>query len=111
MRGSTFLVMEPQFEELSRAIGDDVERRMGEAEARIKKHIDDFETRLEHRMQVHFDRMEDSVQRAGEGYGGTLESIDRRLGRLEKQSHSKLSVHENVLRNHRARITKLEERS
>ena len=121
--------MDPQFEELARVIGKNVEERIdsrfGDFEKRIESRLGDFEkrivgavaskldaleTRVEGRMQVHFERMEDLVKRAAEGYGGTLESIDRRLDRLETKWDTKIGDHDSILDNHNKRITTLESR-
>ncbi len=62
--------MDPRFEELAKEIAESVT-------AAVTKSI---ETRL----TIHLEGVKDQVQRAAEGYGATLESIDRRLDRLEK---------------------------
>jgi hypothetical protein len=122
--------MDPQFEELARVIGQniesrfsDFETRFGDLEARIESRLGHFEkrivsavaaqldaleTRVEGRMQVHFERMEDQVKRAADGYGGVLESIDRRLDRLETKWDTKIGDHDSILDNHNKRITTLE---
>jgi septation ring formation regulator EzrA len=122
--------MDPQFEELARVIGQniesrfsDFETRFGDLEARIESRLGDFEkrivsavvaqldaleTRVEGRMQVHFERMEDQVKRAADGYGEVLESIDRRLDRLETKWDTKIGDHDSILDNHNKRITTLE---
>lgn len=48
---------------------------------------------IEPRLQIHFERVQGLVKVAAEGYGGTLESIDRRLDRLEKQFHRGLKAY------------------
>ena len=68
----------------------------------------EVERRLEHRMQVHFERMEGLVGRAAEGFGATLGSIDRRLTRLETNWDTRILDHERVIKNHNERIEKLE---
>jgi hypothetical protein len=121
--------MDPQFEELARIIGENVESRLGVFEKRIVSavvaqldaletrveggvaaQLEAFETRVEGRMQVHFERMEDQVKRAADGYGGVLESIDRRLDRLETKWDTKIGDHDSILDNHNKRITTLESR-
>ena len=76
-------MVDPAVEELVRKVAAEVADEVaGRLETRL---TDRIETRLEHRMQVHFERIEGLVQRAAEGYGATLESIDRRLDRLEQK--------------------------
>lgn len=117
--------MDPQFEELARVIGKSVESRLDGFETRIEFHfgafetrvvsavaaqLDELENRVERRTQVHFKRMEDLVKRAAEGYGGTLESIDRRLDRLQSKWDTKIGDHDSILDNHNKRITTFESR-
>ena len=64
---------------------------------------------LEHRLNVHFERTFDLVKRTAEGYGATLESLDRRLDRLERNWTARFGDHESLLRNHEQRITGLEQ--
>jgi uncharacterized protein Yka (UPF0111/DUF47 family) len=89
--------MDPQFQELAReiseavtaAVTESVEKRLkgafGDSEARIKKHIDEFENRAEQRLKMHFESMDEKVKLAAEGYGATLEGIERRLSELNKK--------------------------
>lgn len=68
--------MEPQFEELAQRVADVVEKR-------LSKRFDDAERRLSDGARVHAENLEHEIKMAAEGYGGTLESIDRRLQHLE----------------------------
>ena len=73
-----------------------------QVEARVKTHLDQFEARaekrmqmhfesMEVRMQMHFENMEGTVRLAAEGYGATLESINRRLTELDEKAVSAFS--------------------
>lgn len=88
--------MDPQVDEIARLIK--------ESEDRVKKHVDELETRVKMQLET----VEDKVKRAAEGYGGTLESIDRRLDRLEKSWIRNFKMHSAVLKNHAGRIEALE---
>jgi hypothetical protein len=116
--------MEPQFEELARVIRGQVaedtvkaigaletrlDERIDTQETRLDGRIDSLETRLEKRMQAHFERIEDLVQRAAEGYGATLESIDRRLDTLETKWDTQIADHGLILADRGRRISALEQ--
>ena len=118
--------MDPNFQELAREI-------IQEVEARVKTHLDQFETRAEkrmqmhfetmegrmqmhfenteERMQMHFESMEGTVRLAAEGYGATLAGIDRKLAALNEKFDKKFGDHDLVLADHNKRISKLEERA
>lgn len=115
--------MDPQFQELSKqiaesvsaAVTESIERRLEsqlrDSEERFKEHVDKLETRIEGRLAVQFEGVKDQVKRGAEGYGATLESIDRRLDRLEKDWNRNFRLHSSVLKNHADRIDVLEKRS
>jgi uncharacterized protein Yka (UPF0111/DUF47 family) len=77
---------------------------------RIKTHIDQFEQRAELRMQMHFENLESRVTTAAEGFGATLQKIERDLSDLNKKVDTKFRDNDFVLSNHNRRITKLEKR-
>ena len=107
--------MDQNFQELAREIAETVEARLRTAfvdsEARIKEHIDKFEDRAEKRMQMHFENLEGTVRLAAEGYGSTLEGIDRKLAEMNTRFDEKFGDHDLVLADHNKRISKLEERA
>jgi arginyl-tRNA synthetase len=119
--------MDPQFQELATEIADAVEKRLSGAfeerikthfeerikthfEERIKDHIDKFEQRAETRMRMHFENLESQVKLAAEGYGATLEGIERRLTEINTKFDTKFGEHDRVLADHNGRITTLENR-
>ena len=65
---------------------------------------------IEPRLQIHFERVQGLVTMAAEGYGGTLESIDRRLDRIEKDWKKDFDIHSKALKNHAERIDAIEKR-
>ena len=115
--------MEPQLEELAKEIAESVtaavtasiekrlESQLRDSEERFKEHVDKLETRIEGRLAIHFEGVKDQVKRGAEGYGATLESIDRRLDRLEKDWDKNFRLHSSVLNNHADRIDAIEKRS
>lgn len=106
--------MDPQFQELAREISEAVAQRLrsefGESESRVKAHIDKFEQRAETRMKMHFENLEEKVKMAAEGYGATLDGIERELADLNKKVDTKFGDHDLVLTDHSKRIIKLEGR-
>jgi DNA anti-recombination protein RmuC len=71
MKGSSS-PMDPQFEELAKHIADDVEKR-------FSKRFDDAEERLSNGARANMEELKTAIQLSAEGYGATLEAIDRRL--------------------------------
>jgi uncharacterized protein Yka (UPF0111/DUF47 family) len=111
--------MDPQFQELAKEIADALEERLttslekrlsGAFEERIKTHIDNFEGRAETRMKMHFENLEEKVKMAAEGYGATLDGIERELTDLNKKVDKQVGDYDLVLTDHSKRIVKLEER-
>ena len=88
--------MDPQFQELARDITESVTRAVTES--------------IEKRLQIHFEAVKEQVKLGAEGYGATLESIDRKLDRLEKDWNRNFRMHSKVLKNHADRINALEKR-
>ncbi len=115
--------MDPQFDELAKQIAESVtaavtksiETRLDshfrETQEGVKIQINNLEGRLEDCLAIHFEGVNDQVQRAAEGYGATLESIDRRLDRLETDWNKNFRLHSSVLKNHADRIDVIEKRS
>src|SRR6188472_381760 len=116
--------MDPQFQELAGEIAEAVEKRLSgafeesfkahidqfehRAEQSFKTQIDQFEQRAELRMQMHFENLETKVTLAAEGYGSTLEKIERELVALNKKVDDKFADHDVVLLDHNKRLTELE---
>jgi hypothetical protein len=116
------VVVDPQFEELAREIAESVtaavtksietrlQSHFRETQDGVKAQINSLEGRLEERLTIHFEGVKDQVQRGAEGYGVTLESIDRRLDRLERDWNKNFRLHSSVLKNHADRIDVIEKR-
>jgi hypothetical protein len=95
------------FEQRVKTHIDQFEQR---ADLRLKTHIDQFEKRAELRMQMHFENLEKTVTLAAEGYGATLQQIERGLGKLGETLETKFGDHDSVLKDHSRRIIELEKR-
>ena len=100
--------MDPQFEELARRVAAEVVAQL--SPKLVSEITTSVESSMEHRMTVHFERMDGLVKRSAEGYGATLDSIDRRLTRLEKKWDTRISDHDRALSNHNERISRLEQK-
>ena len=91
--------MDPQFEELARRLADDVD-------GRFLRRIEQFEKRA----QVYMEELRSTVKLAAEGYGATLDRIDRQLAELNAKVDTKFGDHERVLQDHASLIKALERR-
>ena len=129
--------MDPQFQELAQHIADDVVKRidgvvvkrLGEAEKRlggvigerldeaekhldgvIGKRLDEAEKRLSEGARIHMEDLKSTIQMTAEGYGVTLERIERQLTELNTKWDTTIGDHGTALKDHGARITALEHR-
>ena len=91
--------MDPQFEELARRLAGDVD-------GRFLQRIEQFEKRA----QVYMEELRSTVKLAAEGYGATLERIDRQLADLNAKVDTKFGDHDTALLDHASRIKALERR-
>ena len=82
-----------------KTISQDVARQLETA----VKHLDD-------RAAIYMEDAKDLVKKAAEGYGGTLEAIDRRLGELATKWDTTIADHSLALQDHGKRIGRLERR-
>ena len=121
--------MEEQFERLRQAISkdladqfqsrsDELAARFESREERLLKTISQdvarqLETAVKHlddRAVIYMEGMKALVTKAAEGYGGTLEAIDRRLGDLATKWDTTIAYHGLALQDHGKRIEQLERR-
>lgn len=127
--------MQQQFNELRQAIAGDIAERLEASEQRLREGLSNevaarFEAserrlseslsqvvarqletapqHLEGRMQVHSEELKDLVTKAAEGYGGTLEAIERELKDFRSEWRSKAGDTDRVLANHAGRIVAIE---
>jgi peptidoglycan hydrolase CwlO-like protein len=119
--------MDPQLEEVAKHIADAVGKRLaqsvedalenfapridavvvkrlGEAETRLAERFGDSEKRLADGAKAHKEELRDLVKLTAEGYGATLERIERDL----KELNTKFSDHGKALRRHTLQINALE---
>lgn len=96
-------------------------KRLGEAEKRLTEQFTGAETRLtegftaaETRLsdgaKVHMEGLKSLVKLTAEGYGATLERIERQFVELNTKWDTTIGDHEKALKNHGRRITALERR-
>lgn len=90
---------EAREDRLLKTISQDVARQLETA----VKHLDD-------RTAIYMEGAKDLVKKAAEGYGGTLEAIDRRLGELATKWDTTIADHSLALQDHGKRIELLERR-
>jgi exonuclease VII small subunit len=84
----------------------EVKTELGHAEQRLKAHVDEAKNDLKHQAQVYKDELKEEGRKAAEGYGGTLERIERDLADLNKTVATKFRDHDLVLSDHNKRITR-----
>jgi hypothetical protein len=102
--------MDPQFEELAQRLKDELAQHLeSRLTTAVVEHLAAAEGRLIGQYKIHAEEMKAEVNLAAEGYGATLESLDRRLDRLEKNWTARFGDHESLLKIHEKRISSLEE--
>jgi hypothetical protein len=94
--------MDPQFKELVDEIKESLD---------IKKELLESEQRVEGRLKIHFENMEDLLKATADGYGMNLDRIERKVDELNTKFDTKLADHDRVFANHNDRITTLEKQS
>jgi hypothetical protein len=82
-------------------LADRLEVRFSEAEEQLDQ-------RWRHRLQVQTEELRELVRVSAEGYGGTLERIERDLSGFREEWRSKTADTDRVLANHLERIVALE---
>jgi len=105
--------LDEKFAGAEKRLSETIDEKFAGAEERLAGHVSrELGTATQHLkglMQVHFENMQGLVKVAADGYGGTLESIDRRLKELSTKWDAKIGDHDLVLQNHAERLEKLEE--
>ena len=91
--------MDPQFQEVVQEINKSLDERFVGLEERLKNQA-----------KMNMEELKTDVKWAAEGYGATLEGIERRLDDLNKKMDAKLADHDGILDVHNKRITALETR-
>ena len=74
----------------------------------IVQQLETSQQHLEGRLQLHMEDLTGLVTRAAEGYVGTLDGIERKLGELNEKVDTKFSDHDKALADHNQRLGTLE---
>src|SRR5688572_22733505 len=81
MRGLS-TVMNPEFEELAEHLSKEVAKQLSGVEQRLTARVDHAEDELKRHSKAHMESLKEEGKLAAEGYGATLEGIDRSLKEL-----------------------------
>ena len=84
--------------------------RFDEAGARLANRFDEAEARLANAAKAHMEELRDLVKVTAEGYGATLDGINRRLDRIEKKVDDGFADQGKVLREHTMQVNALKHR-
>lgn len=85
------------------------ERRLGERLSQVvARQLETAQQHLENRMQVHAESLKDLVTKAAEGYGGTLDGIQRELKDFRAEWRKQTEDTDKVMANHGGRIEAIE---
>ena len=103
--------MDSQFDELAERLSIEIAKQLGAVEQRLTARVDHAEEELKRHSKAHMESLEEKVTLAAEGYGATLESIERSLKELSNKWDTKITDHDLALSNHAKRIENLEQRS
>ncbi|MCC7180228.1 MAG: hypothetical protein IT177_17755 [Acidobacteria bacterium] len=107
-------------QQLEQRLGDRLTTQLAEAEARLDQRLSDrlttqlaqaearLDQKLGDRLQVHTEELRDLVRVAAEGYGGTLERIERDLGEFRAEWRTRSDDTDRILAHHLQRIEALE---
>jgi hypothetical protein len=110
-------VMEPQFEEVAEQIARQVTAAVTrDVTATVTRNLTEVvalqlsaaQARLSSQAQTHMEAVRAEARTAAEAYGGVLDSINRRLDRIEEKVTANHRDTAAMLTNHNERITALE---
>ena len=74
------------------------------------KQVEATEKRILDAFKIHGEDLRTAVHKAAEGYGATLQSIERKVDETNRHWAAKWELHEDVLKNHAGRIAALDDR-
>jgi DNA anti-recombination protein RmuC len=92
---------------------DKVDQRLDKVDQRLDKvdqRFDKMEERVLDAFKTQTEDLRDLVMKAAEGYGATLDRIERTLADSHREWREMFAVHDRVLENHGDRISALERR-
>lgn len=99
-------------ERLAKRVANDVDARFVErfqaVEARLSAQFTGAEERLANGAKMHMEELRSMIKVTAEGYGATLDRIDRQLAELNAKFDTKFGDHDKVLLDHASRISALE---
>jgi regulator of PEP synthase PpsR (kinase-PPPase family) len=90
------------------AVNEHVTNVVTAAEMRLVKTFADAEKRLSERARINAEAVRASARAIADGYGGTLEAIERRLEKMNRDFSENFRDHDGVLITHARRISALE---
>lgn len=89
----------------------DISKQLSSVETRLGERVTIAVKELNAQARINMEELKTEVKLAAEGYGGTLERIERGLKDLNAKVDTKFADHGGVLANHNTRIIKLERRT
>ncbi len=101
--GGRFDVIDQRFDAIDQRF-DAIDQRF----ASVDQRFDELEARLGRKIDTQMDDVRDLVKKSAEGYGATLEAINRRLEDMQGDWRTRSSDIERVLADHARRIVALE---
>lgn len=78
--------------------------------ADVAKQLSDTRDELKHQAALNMEELRTELKKVADGYGATLESIERELAALNKTVDTKFGDRDLVLADHNRRIARLEKR-
>jgi hypothetical protein len=103
-----FDAIDKRFDAIDRRF-DAIDRRFDSMVTRVE--LAGMEERLHNDIRIATEGIAEKVMKAAEGYGATLESINRNIEGMRKDLTVKLGDHDRALQDHAVRIGALERKS
>lgn len=100
--------MDVRDERLCKTLRADMDVRDERLRKTLIAEMDAREERIRNAFIVQTEKLREDIQKAAEGYGATLERIERTVREIHRDGQVKWDLHDYVLKDHAARITKLE---
>ncbi len=87
-----------------------VSEEIRKATEELKHQATVYKDELKHQVTLHKEDLRDQVKMSADGYGATLEKIERELRDLNQKVDTKFGDYDRILTNHHDRISTLESR-
>jgi hypothetical protein len=108
-------VVRSELHSTERNLGDQFKRELASAQSALgelfKRELNSSERRLSAQYQTQVDVVRKEVRLAAEGFGGTLDAINRRIQALEESVATTLKDHAKAISTHSRQIDELNRRS